>query len=105
MAEGVGFEPTGRLHAQRFSRPPLSAAQPSLRELIILNIFISNVNRYQRTRLLPQVSPPPNAVRSTSEPFFMEPSRTASSSAMGTVAEEILPYFCYCHIDLFQGDR
>ena len=31
MAEGVGFEPTGRLHAQRFSRPPLSAAQPSLR--------------------------------------------------------------------------
>lgn len=32
MAEGVGFEPTGHLHAQRFSRPPLSAAQPSLRE-------------------------------------------------------------------------
>jgi hypothetical protein len=31
VAEGVGFEPTGRLHAQRFSRPPLSAAQPSLR--------------------------------------------------------------------------
>ena len=31
MAEGVGFEPTGRVNAQRFSRPPLSAAQPSLR--------------------------------------------------------------------------
>ncbi|GEM_PF-4234653 len=29
--EGVGFEPTGRVNAQRFSRPPLSAAQPSLR--------------------------------------------------------------------------
>ena len=31
MAEGVGFEPTGRVNAQRFSRPPLSATQPSLR--------------------------------------------------------------------------
>ena len=31
LAEGVGFEPTGRVNAQRFSRPPLSAAQPSLR--------------------------------------------------------------------------
>lgn len=35
MAEGVGFEPTGRVNAQRFSRPPLSAAQPSLRFVII----------------------------------------------------------------------
>ena len=26
MAAGVGFEPTGRLHAQRFSRPPRSTA-------------------------------------------------------------------------------
>ena len=31
VAEGVGFEPTGRVNAQRFSRPPLSATQPSLR--------------------------------------------------------------------------
>ena len=61
--------------------------------MIILNIFGANVNRYQCTRLEPQVSPPPKAVRRTSESFLMEPSRTASSRAMGTVAEEMLPYF------------
>lgn len=32
MAEGVGFEPTGRLHAQRFSRPPRSTALAPLRK-------------------------------------------------------------------------
>ena len=30
MAEGVGFEPTVRLHVQRFSRPPRSTAPASL---------------------------------------------------------------------------
>lgn len=30
VAEGVGFEPTVRLHAQRFSRPPRSTAPASL---------------------------------------------------------------------------
>lgn len=33
MAEGVGFEPTVRLHVQRFSRPPRSTAPASLRWL------------------------------------------------------------------------
>ncbi len=31
MAETVGFEPTGRSHAQRFSRPPHSTTLPNLR--------------------------------------------------------------------------
>ena len=31
MAEEEGFEPPGRVNAQRFSRPPLSTAQPLLR--------------------------------------------------------------------------
>ena len=31
MAEGVGFEPTERSHAQRFSRPPHSTTLPPLR--------------------------------------------------------------------------
>lgn len=30
MAEGVGFEPTVRLHAQRFSRPSPSSSRPPL---------------------------------------------------------------------------
>src|ERR1044072_7902810 len=30
-AEGVGFDPTGPVKGQRFSRPPLSTAQPPLR--------------------------------------------------------------------------
>jgi hypothetical protein len=29
-AEGEGFEPSGRLHAQRFSRPPRSTAPAPL---------------------------------------------------------------------------
>jgi hypothetical protein len=31
MAEGEGFEPPVPLQAQRFSRPPVSTAHPSLR--------------------------------------------------------------------------
>ena len=31
LAEAVGFEPTGRSHAQRFSRPPHSTTLPNLR--------------------------------------------------------------------------
>ena len=46
MAEGVGFEPTGRVNAQRFSRPPLSAAQPSLR-MITTNPNIEILNPKQ----------------------------------------------------------
>jgi len=61
--------------------------------LIILNIFSPNVNCYHRMRLLPHVSPPPKAVSRTRESFLIVPSRTASSRAMGTVAEEMLPYF------------
>jgi hypothetical protein len=43
-------------------------------------------------RLLAQVRPPPNAVRMIKSPFWIDPSRTASSRAMGMVAEEIFPY-------------
>ncbi len=32
MAEEEGFEPPGRVNAQRFSRPPLSTTQPLLRQ-------------------------------------------------------------------------
>ena len=32
LAEGVGFEPTVRVNAQRFSRPPRSTAPASLRK-------------------------------------------------------------------------
>jgi hypothetical protein len=36
MAERVGFEPTVRFPALRFSRPALSAAQPSLRSMQLI---------------------------------------------------------------------
>jgi len=48
--------------------------------------------RYHLIRLLPQVSPPPNAVRQTSLPDLIVPSLTASSRAMGTVADDMFPY-------------
>ena len=40
VAEGVGFEPTDRVNGQRFSRPPLSATQPSLRRWIVAGELI-----------------------------------------------------------------
>ena len=110
MAEGVGFEPTGRVNAQRFSRPPLSATQPSLRlesamswelraqttALHLKNgVFISllSAKNHHLIKELPHVRPPPNAVKRTSLPFTIVPFLTASSRAIGTVAEDILPYF------------
>ena len=44
MAERLGFEPRKELPLCRFSRPVLSTAQPSLRELgfIIINILFNN---------------------------------------------------------------
>ena len=36
LAETVGFEPTGRSHAQRFSRPPHSTTLPNLRKPSLL---------------------------------------------------------------------
>ena len=38
MAEGEGFEPPVPFQAQRFSRPPVSTAHPSLREWERLSI-------------------------------------------------------------------
>jgi hypothetical protein len=37
MAEGEGFEPPVPLQAQRFSRPPVSTAHPSLRRVWALH--------------------------------------------------------------------
>ncbi len=34
MAEGVGFEPTVRFHAQRFSRPSQSTTLPPFRDVL-----------------------------------------------------------------------
>ena len=44
MAERLGFEPRKELPLCRFSRPVLSTAQPSLRELgfISINIYFNN---------------------------------------------------------------
>ena len=45
LAEGVGFEPTVRLRAQRFSRPSPSSTRPSLRKTKILlgNYYIQRI--------------------------------------------------------------
>ena len=46
---------------------------------------------YQRMRELPHVKPPPKAVNRTRLPRWILLSLTATSRAMGTVAEDILP--------------
>jgi hypothetical protein len=46
MAEGVGFEPTVRSHAQRFSRPPQSATLAPLRNYPIYTQPEKNANSY-----------------------------------------------------------
>ena len=48
----------------------------------------------QRTRCEQQVSPPPNAGVSSSERGRTRPSSSASTSATGTVAADMLPYRC-----------
>jgi hypothetical protein len=50
-------------------------------------------SHYHLIRLLAHVRPPPNAVRTIKSPLSIDPSRTASSRAIGIVAEEILAYF------------
>lgn len=47
---------------------------------------------YHLIRELPHVNPPPKAVSKTRSPGWMVPSLTASSRAMGIVAEEMFPY-------------
>ena len=41
MAERLGFEPRKELPLCRFSRPVLSTAQPSLRELLFMRLIES----------------------------------------------------------------
>ena len=41
MAERLGFEPRKELPLCRFSRPVLSTAQPSLRELVFIRLIKS----------------------------------------------------------------
>jgi len=47
--------------------------------------------RYQRTSAEPQVKPPPMASNSTRSPFFTRPSLTATASASGIDAADVLP--------------
>src|SRR5262249_52551665 len=51
----------------------------------------SDAHRHIRTSALPQEMPAPRAHMSTVWPGLMRPSRTASSSAMGMEALEVLP--------------
>ena len=44
MAERLGFEPRKELPLCRFSRPVLSTAQPSLRELVFISIILKFKN-------------------------------------------------------------
>ena len=51
MAEGVGFEPTVRLHAQRFSRPPPSSTRPPLRRKQFFPCMFNKLVSYGNTRI------------------------------------------------------
>jgi hypothetical protein len=51
MADGVGFEPTVRLHARRFSRPLPSTARPPIQQ--------AERKRFART---PQALTKPSAI-------------------------------------------
>ena len=48
MAERLGFEPRKELPLCRFSRPVLSTAQPSLRELGFISININFNNKIDK---------------------------------------------------------
>ena len=48
---------------------------------------------YQRISTAPQVKPPPIASSITKSPLRMRPSFTATSSASGTDAAEVLPVY------------
>ena len=52
---------------------------------------------HQRTSAEPQVKPPPMASSSTRSPFLMRPSLTATLSASGIEAAEVLP--CWSTVD------
>jgi hypothetical protein len=70
-----------------------SIAADGLQGKMGLRLLMGNCRAdYHRMRALPQVNPPPKAVKRTRSPGLTVPSRTASSRAMGTVAEEIFPY-------------
>lgn len=86
VSEGVGFEPTRR--AMRLTVFKTAAFDHSATPPIF------NYSRiYHLIKELPQVSPPPKAVSRTRFPLFIVPSLTASSRAMGIVADDIFPYF------------
>ena len=54
LAEGVGFEPTVRSRAQRFSRPPRSTTPAPLREVIRLSRTARRVRPGPAGAKLPQ---------------------------------------------------
>ncbi len=62
---------------------------PTLPNFLLSSLFLFS---YHLTAAEAQVSPPPKATKRTMSPSFMMPSLTASSSAMGIEAAEVLPY-------------
>lgn len=76
LAEGVGFEPTVRLHVQRFSRPPRSTAPASLHFSVSnqFSVFRKNLRIFRIT---------------TFHPFFVSyPHRVVSS--LGKILRSIV---------------
>src|SRR5690606_18770883 len=58
----------------------------------VLGALARKQKRYQRRTAEPQVKPAPNATSNTLSPGLSRPCSCASSSAIGTVAELMLPY-------------
>ena len=56
-------------------------------------LLIRGDSCYQRTSALPQVNPLPKAASASKSPRFSRPDREHSSSAIGTVAAVVFPYF------------
>ena len=80
-----------------FQKPNEINVTPLVFELIwtaMIDHWVLTIDYFHHLiKLLPQVRPPPNAVRTIRSPFWIDPFRTASSKAIGTVADEMLPYF------------
>ncbi len=57
----------------------------------------------QRITVEPQVTPPPNAVCTTTDPGSMRPCSSASASAMGIEAAAELPWVSMLTITFFGG--
>lgn len=103
--KGTGFKPvpeTGKFPKERPPNRPASGLSIILychRPEIVVKVDseksqndYNNSRVYHWIRALPQVKPPPKAVKMTLSPRFIEPERTASSKAMAVEADDELPY-------------